>query len=412
MAGCERRGLSLTSVREGVLAVIFVALIFQSELQNLIGGVCAYIDEVVAVCLAMWAIALCFKHRIASVLGVLDRYALLALLSLCICGFAGNAINEVQADSLAILIDFFTCIKFFLAFWALKIIFGCSDFSDLLDDFARICRIVLTVLFVLMVINQFIGIGMSQDSRYGIECFMFLSGHASNFAASIVIMLVILMVNPHKNRVFIFMALILLCSTMRFKAIGFVAIIAIELVFFPRMKKISFGFVLFAVGVAVIASFSQIEAYFLDETKARSVLLRESFHVANLFAPLGAGFAGYGSFVTLSHYVPLYSALGFENVYGLSWSDPSYLADSFWPIIIGQFGYLGLLLFVILLILFIRIVLVMQRRYDCPFWAVLAGPTYLLITSTSEPAFFNFYAVSLAFVLVVVLMAKYEKVKK
>ena len=387
---------------ELVLATSFVLLFFQSELQDKVDFLFGYLDELVALLLLVWAFSVAATHRLVS-LDVVDARGVTFLVLMCIIGLLGNAAYGIQPKLIAVAIDLLTCTKFFIAFWSLAVLAGFYDFGGAYQTCVSFSKVFVVVLFALMVVNQLFDIGMSLGSRFGIKCFLFLSGHTSNFAASIVCALALLMGDVRRNRWYILLALLLLCSTMRFKAIGFAVVVAMELLFFRDKTRLTAGFVIIAVFAASCAAIGQIDAYYLDENTARSVLSRQSLAVAGWFFPLGSGFASYGSFVTLAHYVDLYDVLGFGEVYGLTRVDPSYLADSFWPIVIGQFGLIGSVFFVALVIFFLQGVLKRQREGGSYFWASLAIPTYLLIASTSEPAFFNAYAVSLALALALVL---------
>jgi len=404
----RKRGIRLF---EATFAVFFVLLFFQSELQNKIGFLFGYLDEIAALFLLAWAISIVASHRLSAFHDV-DKKGIVFLMLVCVAGLLGNALYGLQPEFFAVAVDLLTCTKFFVAFWSLAVLASYYDLRGAYRACVFLSKAFVSVLFVLMLINQVVDIGMSIGSRFGIKCFLFLSAHTSNFAASIVCALALLMGDARRNRWYILLALLLLCSTMRFKAIGFAVVVAIELLFFRDRTRLTAGFVFVAIFAASFAAVGQIDAYYLDENTARSVLSRQSLTVANWFFPLGSGFASYGSFVTLAHYVDLYDALGFGEIYGLTRADPSYLADSFWPIVIGQFGFIGSALFVALVVAFLQSILKRQREKGSYFWAALAIPTYLLIASTSEPAFFNAYAVSLALALALVLFGSIRQGKE
>ena len=372
-------------------------------MQDKLNHVFAYIDELVAISLLIWAMGLITSRGIGRRFTKSDYSGIVSLVLMCLIGLLGNIVFGVQPSYAAVLIDIVSCTKFFIAFWSLTVISAFHDLHHAYRICATLSRAFVAILFVLMLINQFFDIGMSLDSRYGIKCFLFLSGHASNFAASVVCALTFLLGDIKKKKWYIFFALVVICASMRFKAIGFAAIVALELIVFRNSQKLTLGFVCAAIGTALYLALGQIDVYYMNDGTARSVLFRNAFVVADTFFPLGSGFASYGSFVTLANYVDLYESLGFGLVYGLTQTDPSYLADSFWPIVIGQFGFFGTLLFILLLVYFLRSIVRRQKKSGCYLWAAYAVPTYLLITSTSEPAFFNAYAVSLAFALVVVV---------
>ena len=97
---------------------------------------------------------------------------------------------------------------------------------------------------------------------------------------------------------------------------------------------------------------------------------------------------------------------GIQNIEGITSSNPSYISDSFWPMILGQTGFLGLIAYICaLLILFLEIQRLAQKncyRYT----SALCILVYLLISSTSESAFANPMAVPLAIYLGKMLQAE------
>lgn len=78
---------------------------------------------------------------------------------------------------------------------------------------------------------------------------------------------------------------------------------------------------------------------------ARPALYLGSLQIAFDYFPFGTGFASYASYFSAIYYSPIYDDYGLSNVHGLSYISPGFIADSFFPCILGQFGFFGLLLF-------------------------------------------------------------------
>lgn len=399
------RNLPQAKVKEIVLFLLFLLLAFENVLQDKISLSFSYLDEGSAVFLAVWAVASAiFHHKKGRQLNRSDAICLVSLAILCIVGFTGNVLRDIQVYQEATIIDFFTCIKFAIAFISSKIILNDKEMLCLLDMCVGFAKVAVIILLLVAVANQFMNLGFSLSSRFGIGAFQFLFGHPSNFAATIVGFVALLLLDPKKNAVYIICAFLLLALTTRIKAIGLVLVLSIALLIFPGKERIPKSFVVMA-GLAVLAiAYEQIGLYYLNDGTARSVLLSKSFEVANMFFPTGAGFASYGSNITRDFYPAFYYYLGFDHVHGLTPLNSNYLVDSFWPIIIGQFGWLGLILFLTFVVSFFRSVLYDQFCRRRILWASLTIPIYLLIASSSESAFFSSYSVYLAFTLVLILM--------
>lgn len=210
-----------------------------------------------------------------------------------------------------------------------------------------------------------------------------------------------------RNYVWLFLASIICASSMTAKSFGIVLLLY-ALVFFKSwlygLKKwILYIFV--AIGIFLVAYDSFVTFYF-NTKSARSLLLLNGIKIAVSKKIFGFGFAMYGSSQAAESYSPLYSNLGFNNRYGMMASDSSYLTDSFWPTVIGQFGFLGLILFTLFITFMIRYIYSFRKiNYSC-FTSSLLIFSYLIIMSSSSSAFFNPIAVPYA-ALLGIIMAEY-----
>lgn len=137
--------------------------------------------------------------------------------------------------------------------------------------------------------------------------------------------------------------------------------------------------------------YSDVQLYFLQDS-ARSRLGEGALAVAAIYAPLGAGFGRYGSFIAASNYSPEYISRGFDAVYGLSSDDGRgmFLTDTQWPAIVGEAGWIGAALFAAGLI---HVALTFRRPVgDDPMlkWVRMVGVGWLILfvaESVAAPAF-------------------------
>jgi hypothetical protein len=119
------------------------------------------------------------------------------------------------------------------------------------------------------------------------------------------------------------------------------------------------------------------------------MLTRDCIKIANTYFPFGSGFATFGSHMASLQYSPLYSSRGYGKFYGMSPGNGAFLSDTFWPIVIAQFGYIGLILFLLILLNFLRIAFKFREGSPCRFIALFSILMYMLISSTGESSFFN-----------------------
>lgn len=76
---------------------------------------------------------------------------------------------------------------------------------------------------------------------------------------------------------------------------------------------------------------------------ARVALYQASVLVARDHFPLGAGLGRFGSWMSRTNYSDLYYQYGLDRVYGLSPTFPTFITDTFWPQVLGEVGFVGLI---------------------------------------------------------------------
>ena len=134
--------------------------------------------------------------------------------------------------------------------------------------------------------------------------------------------------------------------------------------------------------------------YFSDvDTTARTTMTIDSVMLAAAAFPLGVGFGRFGSAVASSNYSPLYDELGYTRIYGMGPGERGgYLTDTFWPAILAETGFLGLMCYAMGLLLVIRPAWKLMRQSHQPHvqWlgaVVVAWMAQLLIESIAAPVF-------------------------
>lgn len=113
--------------------------------------------------------------------------------------------------------------------------------------------------------------------------------------------------------------------------------------------------------VALATGVGQFVDYFLSGLTPRSFIFQNSIAIAGEFFPFGAGAGTYGSAVAKLQYSELYNTLGFYSRWGLSETDGRFLNDNFWPMVVAQYGVIGM---AIIIPLYARIVSVAYRRWS------------------------------------------------
>ena len=131
-------------------------------------------------------------------------------------------------------------------------------------------------------------------------------------------------------------------------------------------KKIRNGLVFVAIGICIcviiwpklyglyrqkISQYIEVKDPMLV---ARNALYITSVDIAKDYFPFGAGFGRYGSWMSRVHYSPLYDKYDLSEIHGLSREKPNFINDTFWPMVLGETGFIGFALYMTALILFMR----------------------------------------------------------
>jgi O-antigen ligase len=121
-------------------------------------------------------------------------------------------------------------------------------------------------------------------------------------------------------------------------------------------------FLLFLAGIAFLVLLGPVLANRFDlyfggsdmDHAMRSVLYMRAWDIAKAYFPLGSGA---GTFVSKPSrtlfFSPIYDIFGLSSVYGGSRGDSRFLMDAFWPKILGESGFFGLISYVSMYIFFL-----------------------------------------------------------
>lgn len=383
--------------------LLFNLLAFQIYFQDDFGGLFNYCDELTVIIVLIRSLFLSGSQKIRHQKPILCASFLLFIG--IIFGLLGNTFFQIQDSILLILVDLFTFIKvpLLLCICSVNAFSMCSRdghlWGALVSEAKFLISITAACAFVTLVSGGAL-LGMGGEVRYGITSFQFIFYHpevVNLFALGLLLILIV--DNPQSHRFMILLGLFVMCSTLRTKAFGFVALVFLSL-YIRRGMRVSMPLIFFGLIVAVLLAWGQISNYYQNDAQARSLLTRDSFDVASDYFPLGSGFATFGSAVTAldEGYSPLYYQYGYDTVYGLSPQSTSYISDAFWPTITSQLGYIGGVCYVFA-------VLILLHQVSLPFVrlnrnaVVVIFISYLAISSTSASALFAPQWVYLAFVL-------------
>lgn len=403
------QSIKIPDFKAFVISIIILLFAFQRALLS-ISVIFKYLDEIFALIVVVY----CFVKYYRKELSQNDAYIWLLMVLLFIEGVISNVVSGLLDNWIWIIIDIISIFKVILAYlWARNI--EC-DGDMVIQVLASLGRLITYIMFVCLIISQFTDIGMSYKARYGITSFKFVFNHAGNYSKFFYFLLPLLVADLRYGfrdykKIAIVLACICWLFTLRSRAFSFVGLFVVfaALYFSGNNKKlkIKWYYIVLICLVALYFSWDKMVFYFTTTTQARALLLRYSFVTLAEYFPLGSGFGTYGSDIAATHYSELYTAYGFDNIYGMGKTNTIYMNDNYWPMILGQFGVIGTLL-VIGILWFIHKEIYSSLKYNKHLaFASTCAMLFLLISSVASKSYCEFSSMCIFMLLGIMQHCRY-----
>ncbi len=398
-------------LRPFITATVLTMLYFQDAIEKWI-SIFKYFDEIICVIFAIYFTLMLAKKRISRH----DSLIIICTMFLVITGLVGNGRSNLGVGIKYILYDIFNVIKYTFIVLGAPHYFSHYKYKREVISYLTIgIKIVVTLSSLLLVLNLVSDIGMHTDYRFGLRAYRFVFSRVGGLYGACVIWLIILLShlqftrNKRNDWLYIILVMINMCSTLRTRALTFSLLFLMIYYYCFVLKKLEFKWkyvIPFAVLAYLIAR-EQIAFYFSGD-RARNVLVRYGLSTASEFFPTGSGFATYGTAVARDIYSPLYSRYGFSKYWGLSSEFGAFLTDNYWPAIIGQFGYIGLVINVMLLFGVYQKLHVYAQSKNATSGLLFAFGTLIISSMASS----SFFACSQLMVFVCLIVTVPSTIKK
>lgn len=380
--------------------IILYISIFQDFLQKYIVYF-KYFDEILALLFFPFLYFYCFKNKKNLKIKKDNAIIFTSLIFIILIGLFSNFYYKYQNLTI-VLSDLLLFIKFFLLYFLSSILWEDDFFENKSKLILFHVKVIIIILAIFTICNYMFNLYIG-DYRFGIKSNTLFFSH-STVLATVCIFLLSLLIRCSKKTVspFYIICILLLFSTLRLKAIG-ACIMILFLAYYVEKnnKKISISKLLVLAVIILVVSFDQISYYYIDsDGSARRELTKTAFLVAKDYFPLGTGFGTYASHFSAVSYSVIYYKYNLNYIYGITPENPYFVSDVFWPMVIGQFGYIGLILYLICLY---KIFKKIQDEFSADnvyiYISKMICLAYLIIASTSEAAFAGPIAMSLAIVI-------------
>lgn len=281
-------------------------------------------------------------ERRGKIEGKTNQYMMLCMVGMGIIGWLGNYINPIQNDYKVALNGMYLVLKQYIFGLYLFLSAKKMATSRLYLFLLKLSKCMLAVLFLCSCLNLFVDIGMSGPNGE----FCFLAKFGGTVGCWIILFLSICYSDLESNRLIWF---VLATITMFFSQSGLgilgIGLLVLVYIFLEKQKQFHWYYMIPIAFVGIWISWEEISMYLLDSTAPRAKLLIYSFVTAFEYFPIGAGFSTYASSMAVSNYSKLYYLYGFNKQFGMSKENAYYLMDSYYPMIIGELGALGTVVF-------------------------------------------------------------------
>ena len=369
------------------LISLFYFMIFQNVLENYF-NVFGILDEAMSAVIVIIAIINILSSRKKYVICKNNKKILVSVLALIIIGVIGNLKTDYQTIIPA-LKDAVCVLKGIITYVFIPLCLSNLNLDEYLTTMNNHLKFITGLVFLTVIANLLFDIFPYYEIRFGIKSQQIFFTHPTYLASFSVIIIILLSVNlreHEENKKYIILMLLVLASTLRFKSIAFIPIyMYLYYIVFIRQRKLQ----LLDIGILCVLggvfAISQVMEYFNNPDWARNVLTMNSLNIAKDNFPIGTGFGTYASWASGESYSNIYYDYNISTTWGISPDFYEFIADTFWPMIIGQFGVLGLGIYIYILLRIYKNI-INNDNLDYYFGQILAL-LYLIILSIAEASF-------------------------
>ncbi|HPF97201.1 MAG TPA: hypothetical protein PLZ00_07275 [Mangrovimonas sp.] len=399
--------IRLSNWIEFTLVFLVLILVF---LYDLMSETLGFLDEFIG--LMAFGVLFFYAFIKGRLIFYRKEYYILILLSFIIfLGLASNAYSHIighKTNPIAIFADLVNFSKAFVAYFAIRLLSNHFNSNIALEKLSRYTKIIFFILIFIILLDVIFNI-YPKAPRYGFNSLELFFKHGSRYAFSFSFIFLVLLPKHYPKKIgFLILILLVGMLSLRVKYFGFVILSLIFIFYGRNLIRIPRAyFIYILLGIAILLFFlfrEKIQTFFvfenMEDAWSRAVVTYYSFIIAFDFFPFGTGFGTFSSFYSGFYYSWVYDLYGISNVYGIKRAYWNFVADQYWPMVLGQFGYLGLLAMILVIYNYLTIFLINvkaninNKRYYL-FLSSILGLLMLLIDSTSDSIFSQQRAVAM-----------------
>lgn len=394
--------------------VIFYCLLFNDPIENYLK--IGILPEVYS--FIFFAGALIILRSKRSILLEKNNVKIIALLIIFLIGGICGNINSGYQKNIYLIISALLTVRFIFSYFATRLIFNDLNLFKYKLKFNKQLKILTIFIVLSAIIYKVLNINVVYDSYYERNALKAFFGHSTglnSFCAILITFLTFFLKSNKENKKYILALLIIMGLTLKSKAFIFIGVYILFMIYFSYRNKTKKKWLISRLTLIIIMGPVLIYCYNVFYIKyfaftvtygdtARNILLETSKVLFKKYFPIGTGFGTFASAISGQRYSKLYFDYGIAGTYGMTPSDYSFISDSFWPMILGENGCIGLIIFILIVLIFVKNIMVYKnKKLEVYYFAAYIPIIYLLISSLGESSFAHPLAVGLIFSYTVIL---------
>ena len=396
-------GACLVRLPQAALCFLITLLYLQPTIGDLFQGffladaIANYADELIAVFFILYFLYFTLRYPI----GYFEVGLIAFSVSVLILGGVSSTIHRFQ-EFIPSMIDAFGFVKFPLTLTGANCFFRRHRFQQGYFSCMRCLVLLIALIYPFLILsNSFLHIFPQGDFRWFMHSQVLFYRWPANLSLICIFgMLFIYDTNKDRKNLLLMLTLSLTgMSALRAKECAVIAVFWMLHIYFLILKrKKILPITLFASAGVLLIGIRNFLDYYGNLEYARAALAVKAVEIASDFFPLGSGFGSYATGQSAAHYSMIYYQYGLSHIWGLTKEKPNFMADTFWPAIIGELGWGGSVLF--LLLFFVLLMKCLSIRSNPRYFvASLCVSIYLILSSLSSQSVIGTFGVICAILL-------------
>lgn len=251
---------------------------------------------------------------------------------------------------------------------------------------------------------------MSDDMFGSLLNFKFIFGFSGGFGLFLYSLIPFVPDNnKSSSRIYIGIIIIMMLFTFKSQVLFFVLIFLIFYFFeFFLRTRLKVSHMAIIVILILLILYPTISNYFITSAYSpRKVLLEGALDLMKEHFPIGTGFATFASPMAAKDYSPIYIERGYYFLFGMGAFDGiQYLSDNYLAAVIGQFGFIGIILFLLETLLLIKFIISKQLGINEKIYSLTA--VLALVGTTLGSSYYTSAAGALIMVVAGITVARGE----